>query len=114
MFLTPPIPSKSLPASRTTCRRLAAARQLGHSRPRARLEAQQLPGHLDHAPIRVTRSTGGLQSETGRRVAFTAYERHCRWSPNRGTKPPEFKAPDRKSTRLNSSHANISYAVFCL
>src|SRR3712207_8831932 len=25
---------------------------------------------------------------------------------------PDFK--DRKSTRLNSSHANISYAVFCL
>src|SRR3712207_7319112 len=25
-------------------------------------------------------------------------------------RPPE----DRKSTRLNSSHANISYAVFCL
>src|SRR3712207_172199 len=24
------------------------------------------------------------------------------------------KTPDRKSTRLNSSHANISYAVFCL
>src|SRR3712207_7719526 len=29
----------------------------------------------------------------------------CRW----------FASPtDRKSTRLNSSHANISYAVFCL
>src|SRR3712207_7396155 len=27
----------------------------------------------------------------------------------RGSKPT-----DRKSTRLNSSHANISYAVFCL
>src|SRR3712207_8975965 len=27
-----------------------------------------------------------------------------------GAEPPE----DRKSTRLNSSHANISYAVFCL
>src|SRR3712207_7735266 len=27
------------------------------------------------------------------------------------TGPP---SPDRKSTRLNSSHANISYAVFCL
>src|SRR3712207_8702786 len=26
--------------------------------------------------------------------------------------PPEDE--DRKSTRLNSSHANISYAVFCL
>src|SRR3712207_6852036 len=34
-------------------------------------------------------------------------------------KSPRFDAdvqghPDRKSTRLNSSHANISYAVFCL
>src|SRR3712207_7272947 len=28
----------------------------------------------------------------------------------RGTDPTS----DRKSTRLNSSHANISYAVFCL
>src|SRR3712207_7162953 len=25
-----------------------------------------------------------------------------------------FRRGDRKSTRLNSSHANISYAVFCL
>src|SRR3712207_8076666 len=27
---------------------------------------------------------------------------------------PELLLGDRKSTRLNSSHANISYAVFCL
>src|SRR3712207_8656652 len=27
---------------------------------------------------------------------------------------PDRGAGDRKSTRLNSSHANISYAVFCL
>src|SRR3712207_8489101 len=26
----------------------------------------------------------------------------------------DLNARDRKSTRLNSSHANISYAVFCL
>src|SRR3712207_8196350 len=26
----------------------------------------------------------------------------------------QHRAQDRKSTRLNSSHANISYAVFCL
>src|SRR3712207_6992634 len=26
----------------------------------------------------------------------------------------ELEIQDRKSTRLNSSHANISYAVFCL
>src|SRR3712207_1375572 len=31
---------------------------------------------------------------------------------NRAIDP--WKARDRKSTRLNSSHANISYAVFCL
>src|SRR3712207_7438441 len=28
--------------------------------------------------------------------------------------PPPGEDQDRKSTRLNSSHANISYAVFCL
>src|SRR2546430_8737299 len=27
---------------------------------------------------------------------------------------PEDRATDRKSTRLNSSHSQISYAVFCL
>src|SRR3712207_8127036 len=29
-------------------------------------------------------------------------------------RPDEPGPEDRKSTRLNSSHANISYAVFCL
>src|SRR2546430_8129701 len=28
--------------------------------------------------------------------------------------PPEDRVGDRKSTRLNSSHSQISYAVFCL
>src|SRR3712207_8013093 len=31
-----------------------------------------------------------------------------------GTLLEPLRAGDRKSTRLNSSHANISYAVFCL
>src|SRR5438045_8061176 len=30
------------------------------------------------------------------------------------TIPNEYLASDRKSTRLNSSHLGISYAVFCL
>src|SRR3712207_8393003 len=30
------------------------------------------------------------------------------------TGDPTLEHVDRKSTRLNSSHANISYAVFCL
>src|SRR3712207_8211469 len=31
-----------------------------------------------------------------------------------GADQPGGEVGDRKSTRLNSSHANISYAVFCL
>src|SRR3712207_7130677 len=31
-----------------------------------------------------------------------------------GRCPRSSQSTDRKSTRLNSSHANISYAVFCL
>src|SRR5258707_3139517 len=31
-----------------------------------------------------------------------------------GRKTRHLESRDRKSTRLNSSHANISYAVFCL
>src|SRR5258707_8345511 len=31
-----------------------------------------------------------------------------------GSELPPGRQADRKSTRLNSSHANISYAVFCL
>src|SRR2546430_12111648 len=30
------------------------------------------------------------------------------------TQPSKALKPDRKSTRLNSSHSQISYAVFCL
>src|SRR3712207_8845403 len=34
--------------------------------------------------------------------------------PSASADPPSAGSLDRKSTRLNSSHANISYAVFCL
>src|SRR3712207_8368182 len=59
----------------------------------------------------------GLKSRLGARSA--RHETHLRglgWGPL-GTQSAEadFAARgDRKSTRLNSSHANISYAVFCL
>src|SRR5258707_11172189 len=36
----------------------------------------------------------------------------CRVAPHKPC--ATVSAGDRKSTRLNSSHANISYAVFCL
>src|SRR5207249_10576446 len=35
------------------------------------------------------------------------------YGPTPGPLPPP-EPPDRKSTRLNSSHVSISYAVFCL
>src|SRR5580693_9702097 len=36
---------------------------------------------------------------------------HC---PRRRWRPLDRRLRDRKSTRLNSSHSSISYAVFCL
>src|SRR3712207_7423969 len=44
---------------------------------------------------------------------------YFQWAEFRSTKAgiklhTKFNLKDRKSTRLNSSHANISYAVFCL
>src|SRR3712207_7691727 len=39
---------------------------------------------------------------------------HVPIAANAGSQPGQRGGPDRKSTRLNSSHANISYAVFCL
>src|SRR2546429_6300070 len=43
------------------------------------------------------------------RLYFSAFDDHIQpsWS-------PDGKEVDRKSTRLNSSHGYISYAVFCL
>src|SRR3712207_8333228 len=57
-----------------------------------------------------TRSFGGAQvsrtfyarGQTGQQLLLGAYQ------------ALERQIEDRKSTRLNSSHANISYAVFCL
>src|SRR5256885_11664128 len=36
------------------------------------------------------------------------------WLPTVSTSPLMLQSRDRKSTRLNSSHLVISYAVFCL
>src|SRR3712207_7497240 len=50
--------------------------------------------------------------------AFARLERDHRddWARTRQTtiRSADRLCQDRKSTRLNSSHANISYAVFCL
>src|SRR3712207_8469435 len=50
------------------------------------------------------------EHHAGERDRTDARDRHPHG--DRRARPP--RPPDRKSTRLNSSHANISYAVFCL
>src|SRR6266704_6124805 len=45
----------------------------------------------------------------------TLFRPRARWwnvAPDRAVRPKPIR--DRKSTRLNSSHVSISYAVFCL
>src|SRR3712207_8570085 len=60
----------------------------------------------------------GHKSGTGReiRLAVTIRDEGEEAARLRGlmSKAETAIAGDRKSTRLNSSHANISYAVFCL
>src|SRR3712207_8659379 len=57
-----------------------------------------------------------VRVKRGERLSFL-YRRRTR-DEVRNLPPPEglaaLRGLDRKSTRLNSSHANISYAVFCL
>src|SRR3712207_7110706 len=72
--------------------------------------------HGGCAPQEVDRSADRRTSAAhlwGGRTSITERE-----LPRRAVQPylasGEGRGQDRKSTRLNSSHANISYAVFCL
>src|SRR3712207_8371247 len=58
----------------------------------------------------------GRNRARGRAQAALCPRRRDRLRARRIVKSPSACAArrDRKSTRLNSSHANISYAVFCL
>src|SRR3712207_7018595 len=62
---------------------------------RRRRHARQ-DDHVEHGGARARRAGARPGLPDRRRAALHGHER------------------DRKSTRLNSSHANISYAVFCL
>src|SRR3989442_11540952 len=66
-----------------------------------------------HAP-RVRRRRG-LDSPLGPRRLRVAWLARVHAPARRlGGDQPRAALPDRKSTRLNSSHVRISYAVFCL
>src|SRR3712207_7811077 len=57
-----------------------------------------------------------VADQPARATAHDPASRFWAWAENTDVVSSRFPAAerDRKSTRLNSSHANISYAVFCL
>src|SRR3712207_8190056 len=58
-----------------------------------------------HDALPISSSSNLLGASTRDGPVRAAFSRGCE---------DGFSSSDRKSTRLNSSHANISYAVFCL
>src|SRR3712207_7723547 len=72
----------------------------------------QAPG-LEAAPFQVVSGSSGAASVFDNGMATPAVD-WIRDGVLTNLIRPRAWALDRKSTRLNSSHANISYAVFCL
>src|SRR3712207_8542961 len=72
-------------------------------RPRVAREVEDAPAHLLGVDAHEMKRVGPRVGVPRTRVA--AHEQHV---------DLPVLGLDRKSTRLNSSHANISYAVFCL
>src|SRR5437899_5168515 len=68
---------------------------------------------LPIAPMAPTPTMPPMPSASARRAATERRSRTGRYSDAR-TGRARTAAADRKSTRLNSSHLGISYAVFCL
>src|SRR5690625_6639962 len=58
--------------------------------------------------------SGSWQCADRRCTPASGSVRRLRSPTGRGTQQSRERTEDRKSTRLNSSHVAISYAVFCL
>src|SRR2546430_12322450 len=61
--------------------------------------------------FRLAAQGGNSSIGTGKEMIVDEASRVVRWVEEIGA---EIRRGDRKSTRLNSSHSQISYAVFCL
>src|SRR5258708_19001664 len=62
---------------------------------------------------------GGVSLSVNKRLASEKTRKVLNWTPTRydileDVEHGSYAVSDRKSTRLNSSHQIISYAVFCL
>src|SRR3712207_6905867 len=83
-----------------------------------RSQAQERPHECAQRLVRPSRAAGSAVNDELLRplgdLGVEVVEQH----PERRLRLPRTRVQqteaDRKSTRLNSSHANISYAVFCL
>src|SRR3712207_8789075 len=65
-------------------------------------------------PRQVERCRHGVDGSPAARARAAWRTRWSRSATSVARRAASAYAVDRKSTRLNSSHANISYAVFCL
>src|SRR3712207_7248871 len=68
----------------------------------------------DAGGLRDLHAIGWLAAVTGEDPVRLTEERSTLLAAREGLHAQSKRKLDRKSTRLNSSHANISYAVFCL
>src|SRR5438067_7941063 len=84
-----------MPLSRDEVRHVAMLARLGLEPGDEDFYAEQLSGILEHIDR--------LQQVDTEEIPPTAQ-----------VESPPYRLADRKSTRLNSSHVSISYAVFCL
>src|SRR3712207_8401687 len=78
-------------------------------------------GWIEAADARLVRQPWAIEVDRSSRTALVRLEGRVvhRFTVSVGragsaTPVGRYAVTDRKSTRLNSSHANISYAVFCL
>src|SRR5699024_11712050 len=72
--------------------------------------------HVQRRPRRGLRRTRGQGTgpHLGRRPVRVPRRLHRTRGRTPAADHPQIRRRDRKSTRLNSSHVSISYAVFCL
>src|SRR3712207_6856787 len=69
---------------------------------------------LAHADARLPAELLARKRDVGTALLRVVYGAFHELQLGRAVDEIDDQARDRKSTRLNSSHANISYAVFCL
>src|SRR5579863_4426996 len=89
----------------------AAAEMVSHKR-----KGRNRRGRRMRPSLLVAQGLHGIKARSAARGIQTGQQAHHDREGNRTKhQPPGYKPNlDRKSTRLNSSHPSISYAVFCL